>query len=73
MKLEKQLPCGHIEPVECRQATEDGLKIVECPRPCKEMLKCKHLCTGSCGKCQTGRVHVRCQAKCDRPLICGHV
>lgn len=35
-------------------------------------MKCNHACSGTCGKCSQGRVHVRCQEKCGVPLICNH-
>jgi hypothetical protein len=37
------------------------------------MLACKHKCKGTCGDCRTGQLHIPCQQKCERELICSHV
>uniref|UniRef100_A0A1I8A7A0 RZ-type domain-containing protein n=1 Tax=Steinernema glaseri TaxID=37863 RepID=A0A1I8A7A0_9BILA len=62
--------CGHQVDVEC---WIDPLKT-PCPHPCRMSLPdCGHSCKGTCGKCRQGRLHVRCDEKCSRVLICGHV
>ena len=37
------------------------------------MLDCQHKCVGKCGDCRDGKLHVACDEKCDRELICSHV
>ena len=63
-------PCGHEAQAECYKTEEMYAKT--CKFPCKEILKCGHPCTGTCGRCRQGRLHKRCRQKCGRPLICGH-
>lgn len=43
-----------------------------CTAPCYEVLKCKHKCSGTCGDCHQGKVHLPCQEKCGVVLPCGH-
>ena len=68
IKIEKHLPCGHKVYVLC---FEDPSTVL-CPVQCEEMLECGDKCSGTCGKCQRGRLHVKCQQKCGRDLVCGH-
>ncbi|PIK53272.1 putative NFX1-type zinc finger-containing protein 1-like [Apostichopus japonicus] len=58
-------PCGHKAKVPCCEYL--------CPKKCRDMLKCEHICGGTCGKCSNGRYHVRCKEVCKRALICGHI
>ena len=67
--VKKPLPCGHTAQVYCHVKTED----ISCPVPCKEQIDCDHSCSGNCGECNRGRLHKRCQYKCDRTLVCGHI
>ncbi|XP_028413341.1 NFX1-type zinc finger-containing protein 1-like isoform X2 [Dendronephthya gigantea] len=64
----KWTPCGHTCNTPCHT---DPTKI-GCPQPCGALLKCEHICTGTCGECKQGRLHKPCSSKCDRPLFCGH-
>nr|XP_006812408.1 PREDICTED: NFX1-type zinc finger-containing protein 1-like [Saccoglossus kowalevskii] len=59
-------PCGHKVKVKCSDKPD------VCPAPCNTTLKCEHTCTGSCGKCRSGRLHIQCTMKCGRTLVCGH-
>lgn len=43
-----------------------------CDAPCNEILKCGDLCSGTCGQCWQGRLHMSCRNKCGNTLICGH-
>ncbi|TKR64933.1 hypothetical protein L596_025403 [Steinernema carpocapsae] len=62
--------CGHSVKVKCHVNPAASL----CPNPCgKNLPDCEHLCSGTCGTCRQGRLHVRCEKVCERVLICGHV
>ena len=70
----KRLACDHTVHIPCGTASfESELKRVSCPTPCTATLACTHKCVGKCGSCRTGQLHVPCQEKCGRPLICSHV
>jgi hypothetical protein len=70
----KRLPCDHVVNVPCCIVSSPSeLRRFPCPIPCNTILACKHKCVGTCGHCCTGQLHVPCQQKCDRPLICSHV
>ena len=62
------LPCGHILKKPCHEPIEDN----KCPKPCGALLECGHMCTGTCGECFRGRLHVQCSHDCGRSLPCGH-
>ncbi|KAK9882471.1 hypothetical protein WA026_021505 [Henosepilachna vigintioctopunctata] len=76
--------CGHIvERIPCSASSlyfakgSDDVKLESyCTFPCNEILNCgpesKHLCSGSCGACFQGRIHMRCSEKCGQILICNH-
>ena len=66
MVMRTNLPCGHKSKMPCSAEPED------CPHPCGMELLCEHTCTGSCGKCQRGRLHMPCRQGCGRTLVCGH-
>ncbi|KAJ8042120.1 NFX1-type zinc finger-containing protein 1 [Holothuria leucospilota] len=57
-------PCGHRAEVPCSQ--------ISCPEKCTAILKCDHVCQGTCGECKNGRLHVKCKETCKRILVCGH-
>jgi len=44
-----------------------------CTNPCNRELLCGHKCSGTCGQCRHGTLHVDCQIMCDRQLFCGHI
>ena len=72
--VSKRLPCDHINDVPCRIVSSPSeLKRFSCPTPCNTILACKHKCAGTCGRCRTGQLHIPCQQKCERELICSHV
>jgi len=64
--IDKTLPCGHIDKVECYVPTEEHL----CTKPCEKKLPCgKHLCPKLCGeKCSQ-----YCHTIVEKDLKCGHV
>ncbi len=43
-----------------------------CSEPCNEQLDCEHTCSGTCGLCYQGRLHMQCNSDCKRVLVCGH-
>ena len=69
VKITKTLPCGHTTTVCC---SDDPASVV-CPNKCNKQLECGDKCSGTCGKCQLGRLHVKCREKCGRDLVCGHL
>lgn len=70
VKVTLELKCGHSQQDACFYKTH-GTKP-ECRAPCKHLLKCGHVCQGTCGKCNQGRYHLPCSHKCERLLICSH-
>ncbi|XP_066147854.1 NFX1-type zinc finger-containing protein 1-like isoform X2 [Euwallacea fornicatus] len=68
-------PCGHyVKKIPCylTKNTNDDILLKACTEPCFTVLKCKHPCTGTCGKCRQSRLHKRCTEKCGVPLVCNH-
>ena len=35
-------------------------------------MPCHHKCSGTCGSCLGGTLHVKCTKNCDKSLVCGH-
>ncbi len=52
---------------------EQCVSANKCAQPCQTVLDCSHKCQGTCGACYQGRLHVRCEEKCGKTLICGHI
>lgn len=67
-KIKKLLPCGHTVSVSCSESPV----LAICPVTCGEKLECGDMCSGTCGKCERGRLHVKCEQRCGRDLVCGH-
>ena len=67
-EVEKKLLCGHSNKFECYLP----LYQCRCKEPCNALLKCGHNCTGTCGKCLKGTMHIPCSTICEKGLICGH-
>ena len=67
-KVMKQLPCGHQTKLTCFEDPQLAL----CPVKCDILLECGDHCTGTCGKCKQGHLHIKCIRKCGCDLICGH-
>lgn len=59
--------CGHEVTTSCSATQED------CTAPCDATLECGHVCSGKCGECRQGRVHMSCKGICNRTLVCSHV
>uniref|UniRef100_F6RC64 RZ-type domain-containing protein n=1 Tax=Ciona intestinalis TaxID=7719 RepID=F6RC64_CIOIN len=69
-KIKVDLSCGHESKILCRDSANPDKD--KCNEPCDEMLKCGHVCKGTCSSCMQGRLHKRCGKKCGRVLFCGH-
>lgn len=66
--ITRRLACSHTVKVQCSADS-----AVVCTEPCRKILdKCQHQCRGTCGTCSLGRLHVKCNEKCERQLNCGH-
>lgn len=65
----KKFPCGHVVQLPCFINPNS----TPCPTPCVASLECEHKCTGTCGECHLGRLHVKCSSECGRLLVCGHI
>lgn len=58
VQVEEESPCGHEVTVQCGES-KDIFKLLDlCNQPCRTVLKCGHLCKGSCGRCRMGRLHI---------------
>ncbi|KAJ2949110.1 hypothetical protein O0L34_g6049 [Tuta absoluta] len=74
-------PCGHQVSLPCNvynSMTKGGvwkpeLLLKYCTEPCLQTLACDHICSGSCGTCFQGRLHVSCSQTCNQLNICGHM
>ena len=66
----RKLICGHTIKVKCY--LDDYRAALRCNHPCNAELACEHLCSGKCGDCRQGRLHIPCNQKCTRILFCGH-
>ena len=72
MPVTKIWPCGHEAQKECYTTDFDLAYSFSCSSPCDATLACSHKCSGTCGKCSQGRLHVACKKRCERTLVCGH-
>ena len=61
-------PCGHSVQTKCSERS----KVILCAYPCQHILACGHHCSGTCGKCFMGRLHVQCSRNVTLILPCGH-
>ncbi|OWF37810.1 uncharacterized protein LOC110466995 isoform X2 [Mizuhopecten yessoensis] len=63
--IQRKLICGHFIQCKCYQRIED----FSCTEKCTTKLDCGHPCSGTCGGCFQGRLHVPCFEKCtDRKM-----
>lgn len=44
----------------------------KCQEKCSEKLLCGDICSGTCGECKQGRLHVPCEETCNKVNICNH-
>ena len=71
-KVERKLLCGHIQAIDCH--VDEVYWLQMCKEPCGVKLLCGHYCSGQCGVCCQGRIHVPCKKVevCKKVLLCGH-
>nr|XP_039261242.1 NFX1-type zinc finger-containing protein 1-like isoform X2 [Styela clava] len=69
-KIKIKLLCGHEPFIPCYKEKIMGIR--RCPVPCDRLLKCGHVCGGTCGRCLQGRLHLPCMKRQKRRLWCGH-
>ena len=69
VKVSKELPCGHFREIPCHLDVQKAV----CREPCSTLLDCGHYCSGECGRCNKGRLHISCRSKCKRVQVCGHL
>ncbi len=72
-KVPVRLPCSHLADVTCAIRTSGVFDKVSCPEPCQDILLCTHQCSGTCGECKAGQLHLSCKKQCHRQLLCTHV
>ena len=69
--IREELPCGHKAQRLCSQSAFELMN--SCEAKCEVELDCEHTCTGTCGKCNQGRLHVPCKRHnreiSDRPYF----
>ena len=63
--VERKLQCGHLLDVMCGESVLN----IKCTRPCKNVLPCRHPCQNLCFEV----CPVKCTAKVEKKLSCGHV
>ena len=68
--IKKEFDCGHEIEKPCYELSESGYR---CEEPCHAILECEHPCVGNCSDCKQGRMHVPCQADCERRRVCRHL
>ena len=68
IQIDKEIPgCGHPIKMRCDQTP----KREDCTFPCKNILSCSHMCTGTCGSC--GDLNCEpCETIIEIPLACRH-
>ncbi|CAF0906280.1 unnamed protein product [Brachionus calyciflorus] len=71
-KIEVVSPCKHSSTIQVFCSDPQWTYKTKCSKPCREILACGHRCTGTCGQCYGGLIHVNCSQNCDRMLFCGH-
>ena len=68
--VKMEFDCGHEIEKPCFELSEGNY---QCEEPCRAILECEHPCVGNCSDCHQGRMHVPCQADCDRRRVCLHL
>ena len=66
--VNRKLSCNHVIEVPCYLPKYEIL----CKEKCNDLLPCGHICSGTCGKCLGGTLHVKCKKNCEKNLVCGH-
>ena len=64
----RKLSCNHSIEIPCYLPKYEIL----CIEKCNSVLPCGHICSGTCGKCLGGTLHIKCKKNCEKNLVCGH-
>ena len=67
--IRREFDCGHQIEKPCWELSGR----YRCEEPCRAILDCEHQCVGNCSKCKQGRMHVPCEADCERIRVCLHL
>ncbi|XP_060856237.1 NFX1-type zinc finger-containing protein 1-like [Metopolophium dirhodum] len=73
-----KLACGHtkVRVLCCDKDKEFRLDsqylLDKCREPCLQKLNCGDICSGTCGQCKQGRLHVPCSEVCNKINPCNH-
>ncbi|KAL4098189.1 hypothetical protein QTP88_022837 [Uroleucon formosanum] len=73
-----KLACGHdkVWVLCCDKIKEfkmDSQYLLDkCREPCLQQLNCNDICSGTCGECKQGRLHVPCSEICNKINPCNH-
>ena len=67
--IKREFDCGHQIEKPCWELSGR----YRCEEPCRAILECEHQCVGNCSKCKQGRMHVPCEADCERIRVCLHL
>ena len=67
--IKREFDCGHEIEKPCWELS----KRYRCEEPCRATLECEHQCVGNCSTCRQGRMHVPCEANCERVRVCLHL
>lgn len=67
--IKREFDCGHQIVKPCWELSGR----YRCEEPCRAILECEHQCVGNCSKCRQGRMHVPCEADCERIRVCLHL
>lgn len=68
VRLEKKLPCGHSQLVECSVPVES----IFCPVPEEQVLGCRHRVATQCGVSIEKRLKFVCKEEVVKELPCSH-
>ena len=66
--IQRKFDCGHQIVKPCWELSGR----YRCEEPCRAILECGHQCVGNCSKCRQGRMHIPCEADCERIRVCLH-
>ena len=67
--VKREFNCGHEIEKPCWELSTS----YRCEEPCRAILECEHPCVGNCSECKQGRMHVPCEANCERIRVCLHL
>lgn len=72
-QVKRKWPCGHETQDDCYITAQQYMLRGRCKVPCNVLLACGHQCSGTCGQCRQGRLHIPCRkGRIHHKLLCGH-